>query len=505
MNARSSFLRATLVPAALSAAVGLALALSAPAQAQYTYPGTASSSGHSARITPVRAGTPLRNANPPARASGSGSSCDVPGVACNGTGGGESDGGGPPSSGPVGYGGTADSGGSSGASGHANSIHPIRAGTPVRANVPTTGGYGNGNPSMRRGEACPPGSPCATPVPANGGGSGSGHATSAYGAGESYGSAAMSSHPVTAQGGHASISPVQAGVGHGALNYGTSQSASSFRNTMNGQEGTGPSTNVTGQQNSFTGPNGQTVNMGNQTVTGPNGQKIGQQTPSGTYGGGYGQQKGSGINSGYSYTSENGSMSGTRTGSAPGMASANGMNMNNGGTAGASDSASELNKEYNPFSDGNGKTTSDKGTLQWKDGDKYNGTDSDGLTWNKGKPWNGPDGNGGSYQNGHHIPGVQNQDSADMGGTSGPGSIVSASGKVIQPGKPGGSDVGGGQGQDTGTSGSGSNKNATGQYATSNTPLSGQDAPVKPKETGVLKVDYNGKLGVTDPTQNGGH
>src|SRR5690348_4410582 len=138
MNAQRSFLRTSFAPASLAAAIGLALVLGTPAQAQYTYPGTASSAGHLARITPVRAGIPVRNANPPASMSGPGSSCDTPGPDCDSTDG-ESGGGGPDSSGRIGYGGDT--------SGHANSIHPIRAGTPTTAN--SANGYGRGNPSMR--------------------------------------------------------------------------------------------------------------------------------------------------------------------------------------------------------------------------------------------------------------------------------------------------------------------------------------------------------------------
>ena len=323
------------------------------------------------------------------------------------------------------------------------------------------------------------------------------------------GTTSSSGYPATSRRPSVKTQPVlyggAAAAGRGALNYGTSQSAAGFRNTVTGKS-SGPSTNVTGQQNSFTGPNGQKVNMsGSQSFTGPNGQKVGQQTPNGTYGGGYGHQKGSGINGGYSYTSQNGSMSGSRTGNAPGMANGDKPNFNNGGTAGASDSASELNQEHNPFSDGNGTTTSDKGTLTFKDHQKWSGTDSDGLTWNKGKPWDGPDGDGGFYTHGHHVKGSSGGDMpADTGGESGPGEVVSGTGKVVHPGRPGGSDVGGGQGQDSGASGGGSNRNnATGAYLAP----SGQDVTrgPKPKEQGVLKTNYNGKLGVTDPQQNGGH
>ncbi|HET6905675.1 MAG TPA: hypothetical protein VFH52_01850, partial [Rhodanobacteraceae bacterium] len=273
MNARFSLLRARMAPTMLAAAVALAFGLSAPVQAQYTYPGTASSSGHIVREheSPVRE--------------------------------------------RAGYGGA-----------------PSRYGNP--------------------------------------------------------------------------------GMGRGALNYGTSQSAAGYRNTVTGQS-SGPNTKVTGQQDSFSGPNGQ-VNMGNQKVTGPNGQVVGQQSPGGKYGGGYGQQKGAGIGYG-----SNGAGVITQTGSTPGMASANGMNMNNGGSSGASeqagapDSFGEWVHRKAADSDPNvvSTTSSDNGTLTWHGDQKWSGTDDAGLTWNNGKPWNGPDGNGGSYQNGHHVVGVQNQDS----------------------------------------------------------------------------------------------
>jgi hypothetical protein len=441
MNAERSFLRATMASASLATAIALAFAMSTPAQAQYGYPGTASSSARAAHISPVRAGASMRS----------------------------------------GY------------------LAPT-----------SSARHGNSNPSMQPGEACPPGSQCAHPQ--TGGGSGASPSSNAYGARESYGATPTQSareanavRPV-ATGGRASVSPTRAGGTRGALNYGTSQSAANFRSTMNGQQGTGPATNVTGQQTSVTGPDGKQINMGNQTsFTGTNGKKqtLGGGPDLNHLGGGYGHQKGGGMNMGGTTSYQNGSGSMTRTGSAPGMASANGMNMGNGGHAGASDSFSELNQEHNPFSDGNGKTTSDHGTLQFQDGKKFSGTDSDGLTWNRGKPWNGPDGDGGTYQNGNHIVGVKNKDTADTGPDYGGGELVNGAGNVVRPGQKPGSDAGGGQGQDAGASGGGTNRNnATGGYIVTGT--YGQDAPVKPKEKGVLKANYNGKLGVTDPQRNGG-
>jgi len=443
MNAQFEIRRARSASAALSVAIALAFGLNAPAQAQYSYPGTAASSGH-----------------------------------------------------------------------YAHSIHPIRAGGVERGGRQPSvsgAGFGQSNPSMRRGEACPPGNSCATPVPARGGdGSGSGHPTGGYGAHESYGYAAspMQTHRNAAVGGKA-ISPVRAG-GRAALNYGPSQTSNTnFRNSVTGKS-SGPSVNTAGQQTSFTGPNGKKVSMGgSQTFTGPNGKKqtIGGGPDLNNLGGGYGHQKGSGIKQGMSYSADgNGSISGTRTGSAPGMASAGGMNMNNGGTsgvseqAGAPDSVREWGHRQLADSDPNvvSTTSSDKGTVTWHGDQKWSGTDAQGLSWNRGKPWNGPDGKGGTYQDGHDVKMVQNKDEADMGPTAGPGEIVSGTGQVVHPGQKKGQDTGGGQTDDAGTTHSGG-RNAQGQYIAP----SGQDAPVKPKEQGTLKMDYNGKNGAIDPKVNG--
>ena len=534
MNASVSFFRAKMAPAALAAAIGLAFAMSAPAQAQYTYPGTVSSSARSAHISPARAGVnpaaPVQTGNQPCPA---GDTENSQGTCMQG-------GGSPPSYGDPSTrsnSGNGDSGTGGSQSGYGypapravNGIHPIRAHTPVRANAPATGGYGNGNPSMQRGEACPPGSMCATPVRANGSGSVSDQASSAYGAGEAYGSASMTAQQANATqpvatGGKATISPVQAGA-HGALNYGTSQSASSFRNTAAGNS-SGPNMNPTGQQNSFTGPNGQKVNMGGtQSFTGPNGQKqtIGGGPDMNNLGGGYGHQKGTGMNMGGTVSYSNGSGSMTQTGSAPGMASGNGLNMNNGGVAGVSEGADGGNSKLKNYDDQRNPDGSPKATSSDSNSSGFHPIDAieNALTGKSGKST--PDAGSGSKSgvnnsadgmdpnktykvsnpNAVHVKKSGGEMPADMGPAYGPGEVVSGTGKVVQPGKPGGSDVGGGQGSDSGTSGGGTNKNnATGAYLAP----SGQDVTKgpKPKEVGVLKTNYNGKLGVTDPQENGGH
>lgn len=412
MNARLSFLRATMAPAALATAIGLACAMSAPAQAQYTYPGAASSAGHSARISPMRAGARARAdyANAPARS---------------------------------------------------------------RA----------GNPSMQRGEACPQGSQCATPVPANG--RGSERPSGGYGAHESYGYGAAS--PVRqSTAGAATASPVKAGSPRGALNYGPSQTSNeNFRNSVT-NKASGPSApNMnSGQPTSVPGPNGPVKVGGSQTYTGANGKQhtLGQQAPNLT-GTGYGHP-----------TNEHGPMSDFGKASGGGAPqSTNGMDpyKADNGAAGAGFGLSDIKK-----------------ALDWGSGGSSSSSTPDAGSKPHATPNGGPvDPNAGSdgidRKSGVKVaPDVKGSGSGTTGSPSpeinyGPGEIVSGSGHVITPGTPAGSDVHGGQ-TDDGASHSGG-QNAMGQYVAP----SGQDNVRKPKEKGVLKMNYNGKNGATDPKLNG--
>lgn len=522
MNASVSFLRAKMAPAALATAIGLALAVTTPAQAQYSYPGTASSSARTAHISPKYAGTPISSPQRPGSPGHQGG-CG-PGANCNGmlSGGNAPDGAGPSASGMP---------------NRASSVHPIRAGARQRAEYGTSdNGYGRGNPSMRHGEACPPGSECATPVPANG--SGSGHTSGGYGAHESYGAASTQAphqanaiHPIQA-GGSASINPVRAGAERGALDYGPSaNSNANFRNSVTGKS-SGPNVNTTGQQTSFTGPNGKQVDlngMSNPSITGPNGQKVGMGGPDLNHlGGGYGHQKGSGMNMGGNVSFSNGSGSMQQTGSAPGMASANGLNMNNGGAAGTSEGAdggnnklTNYNDTHNPdgstksgsgssssgsfwshpidntvgaiqsaFNGGSGSDGGNSGNSHSSTGNGSGSSGAEGMDPNKMYPVKNP--------NSHHVQSGGGDMPADMGATAGPGEIVSGTGQIVHPGQKKGQDTGGGQGQDSGSSNSGG-RNAQGQYIAP----SGQDNVKKPKEVGVLKMDYNGKNGAIDPKLNG--
>lgn len=458
MNARVSLFRARTAPSALALAIALAF-VGAPAQAQYSYPGTAGSSGHYAGIHPIRAGGRGRadGANAPARLD-------------------------------------------------------------------------RGNPSMQRGEACPPGSECATPVPANGGGSG--HPASGYGAHESYGAASAQApheanaiHPIKA-GGSASINPVRAGAGHSALNYGPSQSSNvNFRNGVTGKS-SGPNVNAAGQPTSFNGPNGK-VNMdGSQTIIGPNGQRqtIGGGPDLNNLGGGYGHQKGAGMNMGGIVNAQNGSMSMKQTGGATGMANGgvDSYKMDNG-TSGEQE-GDRTNKGFKSGQTGKGAKYDGFGSsvVNWFDSDSghpNNGKDSNGTEWKDGIVWDGTDSKGTKWRNGVASGGtIPTQDEvdkrkgmgagkgsgnggdmpADMGPDAGPGEIVSGTGQVVHPGQKKGQDTGGGQGKDGGSTTSGG-QNAQGQYIAP----SGQDNVKKPKEVGALKMNYNGKNGAIDPKLNG--
>ncbi|HEX7128920.1 MAG TPA: hypothetical protein VF217_02490, partial [Rhodanobacteraceae bacterium] len=284
MNAPRSFIRATMAPASLAAAIGMAFAMSAPAQAQYRYPGTAGSSGHYASsIHPIRAGARERAGYGALPGRPEPSEPGEPGV----------------------HGHSLQSGNASGAmyrdptrfdGAHvraAQVARPVPAHRPQRAMATMNGGYGN--PSMQRGEACPPGSNCAAPTSGRQESNGGGPAPSAgYGGQERYGHvgrAADSVQPAQASG-SASISPVRAGAEHSAMNHGPSQTSNTnFYNAVTGKTN-GPSTNPTGQPTSFNGPNGKVGMGGPQSFTGPNGksQTIGGGPDLNNIGGGYGHQ-----------------------------------------------------------------------------------------------------------------------------------------------------------------------------------------------------------------------
>jgi hypothetical protein len=472
MNARFSLLRARTAPGVLAAAIGLAFGLSAPVQAQYRYPGTASSSGHVARAARVRARAPERAASTRA-------------------------------------GETAPRGLNS----WVGTPFPVSSGNPVQpGNVPRTGG--------------------ARPVAAGAGRravrSRAEHPASGYGARESSGSPQTPVHQGYASPGpasarpvsrSASVSPVRAGA-RGALNYGPSQTSNTnFRNSVtNNTSGPSAPNMNSSQPTSVPGPNGP-VHVGSPTsYTGANGTKhgLGQQTPDLT-GGGFGHQ----------VTRQQNSMANIGRASGGGAPQgAFGMDpyKTGNGSAGAM-KGDRTNPNFQKGQskeggvavyDGLGHTLVSSGSTEWngttKSGHPDNGIDRNGTEWKKGVVWDGTDEHGTKWRDGKNAGGtVPSQDELDrrkdkLGGSdvapeivdAGPGEIVSGTGQVVQPGKKKGQDTGGGQTGDAGDSNSGG-QNAQGQYIAP----SGQDAPVKPKEVGTLKMNYNGKAGAIDPKQSG--
>lgn len=493
-------------PLAIAVAIALALGTCGIAQAQqYNYPGTASSSGNVARANAREAMTNFHDRYlTPQRLNGNRTVNERQRAAQRGY---------PSQSGsPYSY-----------ANG---TVHPVRAIEPsggVRERAQSPNGRHGANVSMQRGEACPIGE-CGRQAPSTP----AGNPRGSYANGTVTPVRAMPANAHLANGAHVRpaegygrVAPTtgqpQTGTGTvaGAQAYTYPGSTSSRHSADRGAEpsrsydGVGGDSNIrpsvgqsrtgVGSQsrqmgNAFThahgqsnkgivGPGGQATNIGgSKNIVGPDGKPI---------------HTGNASNDFNSF----GNAAGTQTGRGGGSQ----VHLDNGGVAGAADSAAELIKEYNPLSDGNGTTTSDKGTLQWKDGKKWSGTDSDGLTWNRGRPWNGKDGSGGIYQNGHHIKGSTTSgvgDDPDIGGGRGGGTLVSGTGKGVNPGHRPGQDTGGGSRPDGTDNGGGSQRNnATGAYVV--THKNGQDLPVKPKETGVLRQSYNGVKGVTDPKKGG--
>ena len=378
MNARISLPGTRMAPVALAAGIALALGLSAPVQAQYTYPGTASAAPRAAEAKPARADQFKRSAHPstdPLQNCPRGEeSCG--GAAADGMGG-KTAGGGPKKTGTPGH----------PAYHQANAVRPA-AGAAIQATAygssnPTR--HRNTNPSMQPGEACPPGSHCAPHGSSQQTPAGSPARSGAYGAYESYGYATSPTSAHQAAGRNPSVSPVRAGA-RGALNYGPSQTSNTnFRNSVTGKA-SGPNVNVTGQQTSFMGPNGKKVSMdGSQTITGPNGQKqtIGGGPDLNDLGGGYGHQKGSNLKQGMSYSADgNGSVSGTRTGSAPGMANG-GPHFDNGGTAGVSDGADGGNGKLKGWDKNPDGSQKQKGVLDTIEDAAKGAKDAVGKKWDQ--------------------------------------------------------------------------------------------------------------------------
>lgn len=428
-------------------------------------------------------------------------------------------------------------------------LHPVRARGAAETNYrhQSPRASQSGNASMRPGEACPPGSPCAPG--GSTGGSGRDGASNGYGGAAHYrygASAAREAQParpadnervavsrpsVVANNPNMPRSPSQAGYGNHQQSSLPNLTPSSSGNPFSDANGPGHRPDRT-----LGGP------------TGPVGITTGQQmlgnTPVGGHRMGSGQQTTTpsfvGSRNNITQKGQTSPVSGLGKASGGGPhqgVSSSGMNLQNGGTAGASESLSEMNQRYNPFS-GNGVTKSDYGSLTWKKGKPWNGTDSSGQTWQDGKPGKLHGLGTGSQQTNEgkaagegvnkllhtKLDYLSQSDSTTNGngtgsqsGTAnstpdpninyGAGSPVSGTGQVVNPKNgPKGTDIRGGRGN-AGPQGNGSLFNANGRV---NPMLTGEavDVNKKPPEKGVVKVNYNGKLGATDPKKDqttGGH
>lgn len=251
---------------------------------------------------------------------------------------------------------------------------------------------------------------------------------------------------------------------------------------------TGPTT--------ITGVNGQKVTVGGtQTIQGVNGKKV-------TVGGNpsmkglHGQSYSAGVTTGPQRNAGGVNAQGDHQG---------GVYLNNGGSAGASkgkktvqnfDEVTQRNKDgtYSP------KPGKDPASKDAADGTKSFGCSVFGFNCgSKSATTKVSDPRTVDLK---HKEGGGVGDDPDIGSQGG-GTLVSGTGKGINPGHRPGQDGGDGPGKDGAPTGGGSNRNnATGAYVV--TSKNGQDIPAKPKPTGPMTNSYNGVKGVTDP-KRGGH
>jgi hypothetical protein len=368
-------------------------------------------------------------------------------------------------------------------SGYGNAYHyPGNTVPRERPDIPSRADYqvaqpersAHGNPSMQPGEACPRGT-CGQTAPS---------------------ASADDSRGTYANG---TVTPVQAMSSDAHLAHGTQarpvQGYRSIAPTI-GQSRTGVGSKSTvgssqkfGQTGPVIGPNGQRTTIGGaQTITGPNGEKV-------TLGGS-------------SFTGqETGPTSGSRHGGVSGLGDhQGGVHLPNGGGAGVADAPKDAPDHPT------GKANSGGEFANWLNdewGHPHNGKDSQGNTWQNGNLVDGYDSAGVRYRGGKPVQGGTvpvfkgNTDSGvgddpDIGSRGG-GTLVSGTGKGVDPGHRGGQDTGGGKNPEgTSDTGGGSQRNnATGAYVV--THKNGQDIPVKPKERGPMTNSYNGVKGVTDP------
>lgn len=398
-----------------------------------------------------------------------------------------------------------------------NTVHPIEART-AYGNAKESGhGPTQGNPSMHRGEACPPNSPCGVSPSGSGGAAGADHGASHARSGDQaqrYSGASADRYSREAQAPRAAEAgkPVRADVSeqhvnpaltHGARVSATGQhSNTSFNDAVNGKSGVGGTNAIGPQRGSYTGPDGQSHTLGgSQTYTGPDGQKHtlgGSQT----YTGPDGQKQ----------TFGSGATTATHTGGSNDMPKQNSLDTNGSGLSNVADNSKAPPVQGYDATHHIDTTTGqsvpnassasggDSEAAAQVDGEKGFLENSRVGQWLE-KHFSSDDSSKGKGSSSKQEGGGVGDD-PDVGQRSGGSLVNSGTGKRVQPGKHQGQDNGGGGGQTGEFNSKGGGANAQGK--TFKAPI-GQDVTKGPRKKLIvpMKTDDNGKNGVTDPAQNG--
>lgn len=359
-----------------------------------------------------------------------------------------------------------------------------------RPDVPSQAHYGAalpnqsspGNVSMQRGEACPVGKCSRSSVSAPASDPGDSHA-------------------------HGTVTPVRAMPSRRRLdaaapvraNAGYRGAASGISNTQTGVGSRAPAKTTDmgsqkfGQATTITNLHGQTVTLGGaQTITGLDGKPISTGTPSSIKG-----LNGQTYQPGVTHTP--GSINGV---SPHGDHNTGGPHLDNGGTAGVSNgNVSDFDSTHHRNADGSysqNKPSKGSGSADANDGRRALGCSLLGY------------GCGGAATttkvtdpravNFKKKEGDGVGDDPDVGQRGG-GTLVSGTGKGINPGHRPGQDGGNPMTGEAPTGTGSTRNNATGAYVVTN--KNGQDIPVKPKVKGAMTNSFNGVKGVTDPKRGG--
>lgn len=525
---------------AIAIAITLALGIGGTAQAQqYAYPGSAPGSSPTARGDSREAATDEvhdryhapkgRNGNREAEARQAPQSQERPGNNGHGYANGTVH---PIVAEPSRYGGPRQVSDGSGSQGRSQSsgypqgsrgygydngaVRPIRAQQPApqRYRPAAANSLAPGNPSMQRGEACPPGE-CGHPAPQGNGGDNRG--SYGYGAAQQARVAPSNVQRGTERGVHTG-----AGYGGVAPSIGQSRTGVGSRSSVNagthfGQSGATTVTGPDGKQHSY---GGATTVGGLDGTPGHSRQVTGLDGKKTTVGGAGSVEglHGTIYQNGVTYRPARDANGVNAQGDHQG-----GVHLNNGGMAGVSDAPSSAtdggsagnakgfwSSIWHAVGGGSDKSSSSSSSTR---GDQFKASQQIVKKTT-------PQANGQDMQPGKSYP-VKDPNSVTIGpkssskegggvgddpdvGNNGGGTLVSGTGKGVDPGhRPGQDTGGGGQGTEgASTKGDGSARdNATGAYIVTN--KNGQDIPVKPKVNGAFKADSNGIKGVTDPKRGG--